>query len=82
MTIYNLISKGMIVSFFLMLIFTVLQNRSIVSEVHAEEMPTVPIVDVLVVKHEAVRLWTRFSGRLTAVDYADIKPLVLSLIHI
>lgn len=76
MTIYNLISKGMIVSFFLMLIFTVLQNRSIVSEVHAEEMPPAPIVDILVVKHAAVRLWTRFSGRLTAVDYADIKPLV------
>ncbi len=38
--------------------------------------PPPPVVEVITLKPEEVRIWTNFSGRLSAVDKADIKPLV------
>ncbi|TNE93653.1 MAG: efflux RND transporter periplasmic adaptor subunit [Gammaproteobacteria bacterium] len=39
-------------------------------------MPPPTHVEVVELKVEPVRLWTRFSGRLTAVNSAEIKPQV------
>lgn len=35
-----------------------------------------PVAEVMTVAPEEVRTWTSFSGRLSAVDIAEIKPLV------
>lgn len=42
----------------------------------APNTPPPPVAEVVVVQPEQVRIWTNFSGRLSAVDKADIKPLV------
>ena len=42
----------------------------------APNTPPPPVAEVITVKPEKVRIWTSFSGRLSAVDRADIKPLV------
>jgi len=44
------------------------------SDTNAAPPPTK--VDVITVQQQSVRLWNRFSGRLTAVDSAQIKPRV------
>ena len=46
------------------------------NNVEGNEAPPSPHVDIVILKMEPVRLWTRFSGRLTAVDNAKIKPRV------
>lgn len=38
--------------------------------------PPPPVAEVIEVVPQQVRIWTHFSGRLTAVDRAEIKPLV------
>lgn len=38
--------------------------------------PPPPVAEVITVEPELVRVWTNFSGRLRAVDTAEIKPLV------
>lgn len=38
--------------------------------------PPAPTVEVTTLQFQSVRTWTNFSGRLSAVDSADIKPLV------
>ncbi|KGM07446.1 RND efflux system, membrane fusion protein CmeA [Methylophaga thiooxydans] len=38
--------------------------------------PPPPVVEVISLTPEIVRIWTNFSGRLSAVDTAEIKPLV------
>ena len=48
---------------------------------HASDTGTAPPppatrAEVTVLQIQSVRLWTRFSGRLTAVDSAEIKPQV------
>lgn len=42
----------------------------------APNTPPPPVAEVILVQPEKVRIWTSFSGRLSAVDSADIKPLV------
>lgn len=42
----------------------------------APNPPPPPVAEIITLKSEEVRIWTRFSGRLSAVDKADIKPLV------
>lgn len=42
----------------------------------APKTPPPPVAEVITLQPEEVRIWTRFSGRLSAVDKADIKPLV------
>jgi multidrug efflux system membrane fusion protein len=42
----------------------------------APNSPPPPVAEIITLKSEEVRIWTRFSGRLSAVDKADIKPLV------
>jgi multidrug efflux system membrane fusion protein len=42
----------------------------------AAMMPPPPAVEVMVVKPSATRTWSRFSGKLAAVDSVEIKPLV------
>ena len=56
-------------------LFGLIMMLSFIRLADAQTAPP-PAVDVLVVKTEQTRLWTRFSGRLTAVEEADIKPLV------
>ena len=46
------------------------------SESPAATARPAPAVDVLELQTQTIRLWTRFSGRLSAVDSAEIKPLV------
>lgn len=56
-------------------LFGLIMMLSIIRIADAQTPPP-PSVDVLVVKTEQTRLWTRFSGRLSAVEEANIKPLV------
>jgi len=42
----------------------------------AAAAPPPPVAEVITLKPETVRIWTNFSGRLQAVDIAEIKPLV------
>jgi len=37
-------------------------------------------VDVMVIKEQSVRIWKKFSGRLTAVDFVEIRPQASGLI--
>ncbi len=37
-------------------------------------------VEVATIKEQSIRLWKEFSGRLTAVDYVEIKPQATGLI--
>ena len=46
------------------------------SDDSSNTMPPPTHVEVVELKVEPVRLWTRFSGRLTAVNSAEIKPQV------
>ncbi len=38
--------------------------------------PPPPVAEVITLTPQSVRIWTNFSGRLSAVDTAEIKPLV------
>lgn len=38
--------------------------------------PPPPVAEVITLAPQSVRIWTNFSGRLSAVDTAEIKPLV------
>jgi len=42
----------------------------------AQAAPPAPSVEVTQLALQEIRTWTRFSGRLTAVESAEIKPLV------
>ncbi len=44
-------------------------------------VPPAPAVDVVVVEPQAIRSWASFSGRLTPVESAAIKPLVSGTIQ-
>lgn len=44
------------------------------------EMPAMPVPYVLI-EEKPVQLWKEFSGRLTAVDYVEIRPQVSGLIE-
>jgi len=46
------------------------------SESTAAAVPSPPVAEFMTMQLEAVRIWTGFSGRLRAVDMAEIKPLV------
>ncbi|WP_262690217.1 efflux RND transporter periplasmic adaptor subunit [Kordiimonas aestuarii] len=43
--------------------------------------PATPEVVVSTIEPEALRQWSEFSGRLTAVDYVEIRPRVGGTIH-
>jgi len=38
------------------------------------------IVEVSVIKEQPMRIWRKFSGRLTAVDFVEIKPQASGII--
>lgn len=68
---------------FLLLMLSAAAIAVYVSKVNSEQtspadaaMPPPPVAEVMTIKQEKVRIWTRFSGRLSAVDQAEIKPLV------
>lgn len=42
----------------------------------AAAAPPPPVAEVMTIQPEKVRTWNSFSGRLSAVDIAEIKPLV------
>ncbi len=42
----------------------------------AAAAPPPPVAEFITVARQEVRIWTGFSGRLSAVDMAEIKPLV------
>ncbi|HEU4838128.1 MAG TPA: biotin/lipoyl-binding protein, partial [Micavibrio sp.] len=44
------------------------------------EMPAMPVPYVLI-EEKPVQIWKEFSGRLTAVDYVEIRPQVSGLIQ-
>lgn len=44
------------------------------------EMPPMP-VPVITVEEKPIQLWKEFSGRLTAVDYVEIRPQVSGIIE-
>lgn len=45
-------------------------------EAPAAAAPPPPVAEFITVAPQEVRIWTGFSGRLSAVDIAEIKPLV------
>ena len=47
----------------------------------APAAPAAPAVEVTTLEPQEIRVWTHFSGRLSAVDSAAIKPLVSGTIH-
>ena len=47
----------------------------------AAAAPAAPEVVVNTIQSEAIRQWSEFSGRLTAVDYVEIRPRVGGTIH-
>lgn len=66
---------------FLLVALTAAAAAVYVSKVNSEQtaaaaMPPPPVAEVITIKQEKVRIWTQFSGRLSAVDQAEIKPLV------
>jgi len=42
--------------------------------------PAAMSVEVAIIEEQAIRRWTEFSGRLTAVDYAEIRPQASGII--
>mgnify|MGYP002795127129 CR=1 FL=1 len=46
----------------------------------SETKPPAMSVDVAIIEEQSIRLWTEFSGRLTAVDYVEIRPQASGLI--
>ncbi len=46
----------------------------------ADAKPQIMPVEVTVIKEQPVRIWKNFSGRLTAVDYIEIRPQASGLI--
>jgi multidrug efflux system membrane fusion protein len=46
------------------------------SDAPAAAAPPPPVAEIITVQPEKVRIWNSFSGRLSAVDSAEIKPLV------
>lgn len=44
------------------------------------EMPAMP-VPIIVISEKPVQIWKEFSGRLTAVDYVEIRPQVSGIIE-
>ncbi|TQV86271.1 efflux RND transporter periplasmic adaptor subunit [Exilibacterium tricleocarpae] len=50
----------------------------------AEQVPAaaaLPAVDVVTLESRPLRLWSQFSGHLTAVDQVDVRPRVSGTIH-
>ncbi|MEZ5527503.1 MAG: efflux RND transporter periplasmic adaptor subunit [Gammaproteobacteria bacterium] len=47
----------------------------------AEQMPALPVVDALTLELHPLRDWSSYSGRLQAVNAADIRPLVSGTIQ-
>lgn len=52
------------------------------AEAHTSEKvePVGMPVDIAIVKEQEIRLWSEFSGRLTAVDYVEIRPQASGII--
>lgn len=80
MTTVSSSSKLIFISLFLLVstgagYFVVADSSTDVASA-AAMMPPPPEVEVMVVKPTATRTWSRFSGKLAAVDSVDIKPLV------
>ncbi|TNE60513.1 MAG: efflux RND transporter periplasmic adaptor subunit [Alphaproteobacteria bacterium] len=46
------------------------------TEPTTEAAPSAPAVEVVTVTPQTMRQWNKFSGRLTAVDYVEIRPRV------
>lgn len=46
------------------------------AEASTPEIPPPPVVEVQIVASTPIRVWSRFSGKLAAVEQAEIKPLV------
>ncbi|HHJ34697.1 MAG TPA: efflux RND transporter periplasmic adaptor subunit [Gammaproteobacteria bacterium] len=46
----------------------------------SDTLPPALPVDIVIIKEQPRRLWTEFSGRLTAVDFAEIRPQATGLI--
>jgi len=42
--------------------------------------PSAMSVDIVIIKEQTIRMWSEFSGRLTAVNFAEIRPQATGLI--
>lgn len=86
-----IMKSSQITGLYLMSLFTMIKNVTSFSRVvlaflisnllvmtsYADMMtPPPPNVDVIEIKVESIRVWTAFSGTLSAVDIAEIKPQV------
>ncbi len=68
----------MALAFYGVLATGVLYNIRPVGEVSAADAMSapIPVVEAITVEYSPLRTWNTFSGRLKAVDEADIRPLV------
>lgn len=46
----------------------------------SDTLPPALPVDIIIIKEQTIRLWTQFSGRLTAVEFAEIRPQATGVI--
>lgn len=73
-TLYSLILSG--AALLAVLISSWYVGRALAQEDVPADMPPAPSVEVATLETHEIRRWEPFSGRLAAVDSADIKPLV------
>ncbi|VAW96759.1 RND efflux system, membrane fusion protein [hydrothermal vent metagenome] len=71
----------------IMLAFGLIGTAVFLKFVYADETETAKVakppampVEVTLIKSQNIRIWKKFSGRLTAVDYVEIRPQVSGLI--
>ena len=80
MTTVSSSTKSIFISLFLLAAagtsYFAVANLSTEKRAGAAIMPPPPEVDVMIVEPTATRTWSRFSGKLAAVDFVEIKPLV------
>ena len=79
MSITTLLSTVIIVIALLLLSY--IQNVTATEAPAVEKADSMGMpVDIAVVKEQKIRLWSEFSGRLTAVDYVEIRPQASGII--
>ena len=57
-------------------VYFVQTGTGLVANEVIDNTPPPPAVGVITIRQQSVRAWTGFSGRLTPVQWAEIKPLV------
>lgn len=80
MTTESSLSKLIFIGLFFLavgcLVYFVLSSSANHDDAAAAMIPPPPEVDVMIIHPKPTRTWSRFSGKLAAVDIVEVKPLV------